>query len=396
MQSIRLTVITMTAVCFCQAGCLESVMSTPAANSRRTAPAYPSRPLVETDYADQRVREYTEQLMTLMRGEETPEGAPLQPVAGHTPYVPLLPVDATPVSRQPASPFAADSDRRRVAIPDSTPVRAAAKAVGTFAAQPQAEEGPIEDTFVDAGASEPEPDESRPDPVVEALKSVQQQIEDNPNNLYLQKMSRMLLATAGYEEQALQPIEGLSDEENRQVSDLLRMLLAMQSSTPTTPEEATSHLATIERLREELMGIAELQIPKVKLCKLVDGFGVYEQFDSYEFAAGRSQPVLVYCELKNYALKTDEAGMHHTRLKVALDLYNARGSTAQPGLSIPNVEDISSNKRNDFYLSPIYTLSSSLPPGEYTLKVTIQDMNANKVATNELQLVMKDMRAGAR
>jgi hypothetical protein len=135
------------------------------------------------------------------------------------------------------------------------------------------------------------------------------------------------------------------------------------------------------------MRFADLQIPTIKLCKTVDGFGVYDPFSSTTFVAGKPHTTIVYCELQNFTATVDDAGMYHTHLNMQVVLYDGQGKAVH-SYHDKNIEDVSANRRSDFFLTRLFVLPNTLPPGDYTLKVTIEEPAANKVQTKSMKITL--------
>jgi len=211
---------------------------------------------------------------------------------------------------------------------------------------------------------------------------------ENPDNLDMQLQSRMLLVAAGKDESALQPIAGLTDVENQQIASHLRMMMAIRDRKRDAPDpaEAVKRLSALEMLQQELMRYADLQIPVMKLCRAVDGFGVYDEITRRSFVAGKTHTMIVYCELRNFAAVRDETGMYRTKLDVKLMLHDVAGDVAYAPREIKGHQDVSANRRRDFYITRILSLPATLSSGEYTLKATITDPVANKVQTKSVKI----------
>jgi len=316
-------------------------------------------------------------LAALREGEEAlgAEGAVLRPIE-----VPVLPQDmvAPPGSPRPSPLLSPRTPRRRVIIPDHP-------------APPVVPEPPPEpaEPAATAPADEPPPEPAlAPDAIEAYIAAAVARAEAHPDDIDQQIQVRLLLAAAGRDDEALRPIPALSDEENQRVAALLRMIMALRDREPATAQAANERLEALEQLQVDLRSLADLQIPVVKLCRQVDGYGVYTPFPSTTFLAGRTQPVIVYCEVRNFSVKPDASGMYRTRLNMTLGLYNDAGELAQPLQTNADIEDLSANQRHDFFLTRVYYFRNDLPAGDYTLKITIEDPAANKVQTASVDVTL--------
>jgi hypothetical protein len=82
-----------------------------------------------------------------------------------------------------------------------------------------------------------------------------------------------------------------------------------------------------------------------------------------------------------------EGSVFRTYLNVQHVLYDENGESVLSQVD-KDVTDISGNRRTDFYLTRLLTLPPTLPAGNYTLKVTVEDPAANKVKTATLAITL--------
>lgn len=140
---------------------------------------------------------------------------------------------------------------------------------------------------------------------------------------------------------------------------------------------AQAALDAVEELRDQLAERSDPTIRAVKLCRKVVTYGVYEEMTADDFVAGRSLQTIVYTELRNlHSRKTDD-GVFETKLATRLELYSAKGDSVWQR-DEPEVTDRCREKRSDFFLAQRITLPPTLPAGDYTLKVSIEDRVASR------------------
>lgn len=135
-------------------------------------------------------------------------------------------------------------------------------------------------------------------------------------------------------------------------------------------------------LAARLRAQAELTIPTLALCKKVRLFGVYDPIEP-EFAAGRPQEVIVYCEVENFASQLNEQQVWETRLSEDVVLYTETGLPVWQAKQHA-VTDLSRNRRRDFFVVQKIVLPGNLTIGRYLLKVSVVDQNANRIAESTL------------
>ncbi|NLF32114.1 MAG: hypothetical protein GX591_14665 [Planctomycetes bacterium] len=376
MLRVRQWALPLLSACLLQAGCLERArnFAQPPAHSSVTAAAY-RQPVLSPAPRNPLVEDYMARLAALQEGQQAvASGVRLRAIE-----VPVLPQDMVATAAGPhASPlFSPEALRRQVAIPDRL----------APAPQPPAPE-PTATAPADEPPQPPAQPVLAPDAVEAYLAAALARAEADPDDLDRQIQARLLLAAAGRDDEALRPIANLDEQENQRVAALLQMMMALRDREPASPQAANARLDALEQLQDQLRSVADLQIPVVKLCRQVDGYGVYTPFPGTTFLAGRTQPVIVYCEVRNFSARPDATGLYRTRLNMTLGLYNASGELAQALQKNEDIEDVSANRRHDFFLTRVYYFRDTLPPGDYILKITIEDPAANKVQTASIDVTL--------
>ncbi len=383
-----------TLLCACVLGCLTGCgifSSGPTAHSDRTADAYP-HPLIEGDYADEKLRQYTRDLERFLTNRPAPPvdeqtAAQVQAVSMQPRNVELLPFGPEDVAAAgPRNPL-------RAPIRIVPPILAAPGVIASDSPQGTDETeqaGKVPPLLAATRPAQADANAAAKQAMANYLDVdyVEAMAAKTPDDLDLQLKARLLLLAGHHDEQALKPVPGLSDKENQTVEALLRMMIAIRDhkSGPPNPEEAAKRLMAVDMLRQELMQMADLEIPVIKLCTRIDSFGVFQAFPDTNFVAGQSHYMYVYCELRNFTVK-NEGGTYRTYLNVQHVLYDEDGKVVLSQVD-KDVSDISANRRTDFYLTRLLVLPPSLPAGAYTLKVTVEDPAANKVKTASLPIIL--------
>jgi len=182
----------------------------------------------------------------------------------------------------------------------------------------------------------------------------------------------------------------LSPENRRLVSAYQRLFAQIGRSTGAS---AASDRRMLEDLAEELADAIDqrkpLTIGNLKLCKKVNGYGVYETFDKNVFLAGQSHPMIVYAELDHFRSDVGPAGKNRVRLTQEVVLYNDADGLPVWRQRPVAITDESYNRREDFFVVQVIRLSDRLTVGKYQLKVTITDEVGQSVdeATVPIQIV---------
>ena len=108
-------------------------------------------------------------------------------------------------------------------------------------------------------------------------------------------------------------------------------------------------------------------------------FGVYDEMDESDFVAGKTLQTIVYSQIDNFRPQRAEDGQYETRLGTRLDLINAAGESVWTHEE-PEIVDRCRRRRGDFFIAQRITLPPTLPVGEYTLKLSVEDKGAGRMA----------------
>jgi len=151
-----------------------------------------------------------------------------------------------------------------------------------------------------------------------------------------------------------------------------------QQVMPLTADIANAMLKNLDDLRVQVADRADLQIPTLKICENVQGFGEYTELALSSLSSGKSRNIVVYCELKNVKTERNKEDKHLARLHATISLYDANYQlVTQLSSDVPDTP--SYNPRQDFYLQGGLKVPE-LSPGRYQLTITIEDKIAHKIA----------------
>jgi hypothetical protein len=140
-------------------------------------------------------------------------------------------------------------------------------------------------------------------------------------------------------------------------------------------------------LADRLRTQADLAIPKALLCSKVMGFGQYDAIEARFTANGKEPEAILYCEVENFSSQLN-AEQWSSELKLESVLYS-EGSPQVLQVwadKSETVKDSSRNRRHDFFLRKRITLPKTLSLGRYLLKVSITDVQANRIAETTLPI----------
>jgi hypothetical protein len=105
--------------------------------------------------------------------------------------------------------------------------------------------------------------------------------------------------------------------------------------------------------------------------------------------AGQDTPVIVYCEVENFASQLNDQKLWETKLKLQVVLYEEQsGMEVWRQKELPPGVDLSRNRRHDFFMAEMIHLPASLSIGRYLLKVSVEDLQVNRIAENTVGIQM--------
>lgn len=156
--------------------------------------------------------------------------------------------------------------------------------------------------------------------------------------------------------------------------EIIANLLANQE---TTDVAARSLESALDRLPQT----SELLVENTTFVTRVNGWGVYEPFSSTDFAPGTR--VALYAEIKNFVSNETEKG-HETKLRGSYEILAQHGGRILVEHDFGVVNDTCGNRRRDLYVRYIFNLPLDLNPGQYTLRLTINDLHSGEVGQEEV------------
>ncbi|MBL0928005.1 MAG: hypothetical protein IBJ11_10200 [Phycisphaerales bacterium] len=187
----------------------------------------------------------------------------------------------------------------------------------------------------------------------------------------------------------------LSDREKRFLGAWRDMFASAHANLSSTPD-VQALAASARSLGEASGSVAALALPRTLLCTRVEGFGVYNELRTftgaarYKLLAGQTHKVIVYTEVENFSHREagGEGGRYAVELAQALSLYHTAGSTdtlAWRAAEQP-IDDLSRNRRRDFFAVQIIELPASISVGSYSLKVAVRDRHGGAVAESVIPI----------
>lgn len=211
----------------------------------------------------------------------------------------------------------------------------------------------------------------------------------DPNNLEEQFRLRLMYLINGQDDRALAPTSGINEDIQEIMQGHIHAVMTARSTSERDPATwANRQIDAIENLRSMVRAKADLRVPKVELCSAIDGFGRYEPIMPAQFSVGAKNLVLLYIEVDNFQCDQTSSGMYRTLLSVRQSLLDRSGQELWSKKD-ENIEDMARRRRSDFFLTigPL-AIPKTLGPGEYVMKVEVEDVLAGKMNGSSVKFKM--------
>jgi hypothetical protein len=206
---------------------------------------------------------------------------------------------------------------------------------------------------------------------------------------------RMLYLIDGRSADAVRVIDALPEEEQEFWQS---MMLAMESyrrgdGSSVRADHLTETLEYVRTASRKLQPLSTMRIRRLNFCNRIDGFGTFSVFPTSDFNAG--QPLLLYAEIENYKSELTSDGQHRSEFAAMIEFVR-EGETepiASRTIQLPEIEDLCSRERTDYFQSYELTVPS-LSPGKYTLRLRIRDQLSQQTAIRELAFDVRPLGSG--
>lgn len=216
---------------------------------------------------------------------------------------------------------------------------------------------------------------------------IAQRAKDYPQDVAAQLDNQLMEFAYGKTVPNMDQLNGLPTDDREMLSALMDGLTNFRSALRSDNNMLLSRkVRPLMDMSDRLSSQAELSIPKFVLCSEAHRFGDYSEMSS-RFPGTKDHATGIYCEVQNFSSQQSSSNMWESKLRMNLVLYTDQGLEAwtpdSKGWLYP---DLSHTRRHDFFIARPLTLPSSLPIGRYILKITLTDLQANRVAENSLPL----------
>jgi hypothetical protein len=289
---------------------------------------------------------------------------------------------------KPKGPQPANAVQRASLIVDSAPDRGSKTNPAPRTAKSTASTSP-KSGHQSAASNAKDADESR-QRLTETILAAESQAaggQTTPAEIERQLHLRFLYLAAGRRDDALRPIQGLPpDQQEFWTKELYGLGTYLDAQRIADPERRATEAAL--HLHEAAGRLGEMASPVVHnltFCKEVTSYGVFKRFPKYEFKP--AEEVLLYCEIENLKSQSTDLGFH-TNIKSSYQILDNRGERISEQ-EFPPSDDYCSNPRRDFFIPYFIALPKRINPGNYTLQLTIEDTQRNKIGQSSIQFTVK-------
>ncbi len=345
----------------------------------------------KVDEAHQRVVEFFDGLTQTNATPDIPADRPSGAPFARGPYEPVLPTHAVVEGPPAPAPAAAVNVGMDLATATPEPSTDDVDAVPTPAEKPQVQ-------IVSIRSSLPDDDqESKAAPTLgvntalestddapartldESIAALKEYVTQHPNDVEAVWRLVFLLMGTGQEFEIEQFVSELNQDAGQTIAHTAKLVRGVRAALREPGPASDRALDAIDALRARFTRDAELLIPRVALCTRVSTFGVYDEMEMSRLVPLRANRAIVYCEIKNFHSESLPDQKYRVTLSSRLELLTPDGRSLWTH-DEPVIEDLSKQRREDFFLAQLVTFPAGIGPGEYILKVTIEDRAAAKAS----------------
>jgi hypothetical protein len=238
------------------------------------------------------------------------------------------------------------------------------------------------------GKTAPIPDNPHWGPSIqEAITKLEKALEERPpqdENLRLsQDLTLRWLYLANRQlNEAMTPIEGLEEHEQDYFRYQVQALheAGNPDASPSKPRRWSTVMNSQQKATNHLAAASNLEVRSLAFCTDVQGYGVLTKFPNYQFKP--DQEILLYCELDNVFAEQVKAG-YETQLQGTYEIIDPNGRRIADQL-LPMEREICQNHRRDYFIIYHIFMPMQIAPGNYQMRVMIEDMKARKFGQSTL------------
>ena len=204
------------------------------------------------------------------------------------------------------------------------------------------------------------------------IRQLEQSVAQHPERLDDQLELRLLYLATAQEKKATTQFEGIAPVQAELLSSLCQAIAAVRQVIQQPARPSSSALIAVDDLHRLMAQQTPVVIPKMALVTRVSSFGDYDAVTPPRFSAGRPLQVFLYTEVANFRSEPTGDGRLRTLLSETVEIFDSAGKIIWQR-SEPAIEDRVLSPRRDFFIPFPIKLPATTTPGEYILKVTIDD-----------------------
>ena len=227
----------------------------------------------------------------------------------------------------------------------------------------------------------------------QAIEQLEKQIKEVPasdENLRLSQevTLRMLYASQRRLEDATRKIDSLSNEENEYFQHQMQALY--EANNPDAMPVRSRHWSLVmdsqRNATNKLAAVSNLEVKSVAFCTEVERYGLFTKFSRYQFQA--DQELLLYCEVENVAASKVSKEGYESQLQATYEIIDSQGRKVADQL-LPMEPEICQNHRRDYFFVYKIYMPQQIAPGNYQLRLTVEDMKAHKFGQSHVDFQVK-------
>lgn len=217
---------------------------------------------------------------------------------------------------------------------------------------------------------------------------------DNPLRELLAIAALPLIDPDGVLSQStIEAINGLTDREREIFGRFQDFFAELGQELANGSDSEEAVVTGITELLASLSTEPQLELHSPMLCTSVSGFGAYKAFGKntdgrYSFLSQTKQQAVVYIEVDNFTSELNENSKWVTKLSQQLVIYNDRDGIPVWKQPWKPVVDVTENKRKDFFVVQVITLTERLGLGRYQLKISLRDELSEAESETVIELEM--------
>jgi len=226
----------------------------------------------------------------------------------------------------------------------------------------------------------------------QSIEQLEKQIKEIPPTDESLRISqevtlRMLYLSQRRLNDATREIDVLSDQEQDYFRHQMQALY--EASNPDAMPVRSRHWSLVMNSQREatnlLAAISNLEVKSAAFCTKVEGYGVVSKFPKYHFNA--DQELLLYCEIENVAATKVKEGFE-SQLQGSYEIIDSQGRKVADQL-LPVEAEICQNHRRDYFIVYKIFMPQQIAPGNYQLRLTVEDTKARKFGQSHLDFQIK-------